>query len=59
MSDDEIIQRAVKNALDDFYQQKGEAPIRSEATKHFRTDEYVAPDGLGVSGITVTTDKKQ
>jgi len=58
VSNDEIIQRAVKNALDDFHQQKGEAPIRSEVSKHLRTDEYVAPEGLGVSGITVTVDKK-
>ncbi|MDK2834263.1 MAG: hypothetical protein PWP63_1350 [Methanolobus sp.] len=59
MSNDEIIQRAVKNALDDFYQKKSEAPIRSEVSGSFRTDEYVAPEGLGVTGITVTTGKQR
>lgn len=58
MSDNEMIDRAVKNALNDFYAKKGEAPVRTEESKHVRTDEYIVPGELGVTGLTVTVSKR-
>jgi hypothetical protein len=58
VSDNELINRAVKNALNDYYTKKGEAPVRTEETRHVRTDEYIVPDELGVTGLTVTVSKR-
>jgi hypothetical protein len=54
-----LINRIAAEAVNDYYVKKGEVPIITEDAGSFRKDEYVAPNELGIPGITITVDKRR